>query len=1468
MDLLQASALDTFAPGTPGKTDVLVPALNACILLYLDTQDITHLEKAIEYAGAALDGMTPEGDPAYEDVFLILSDAYFIRATTSKSMPDIDKALHLLLHRPGAWQYETVRKGQLFWDTGTTYMASYDPTGYISDLDSAISFFAPAIEMLPSTDTEYQRALKNLEEAYWLRFLRRGNFDDWDAAGRCYMRAVALDSDIHDTTAGAVAGDGDHDALVAELIRQIELQFQAVAADPELLIGQQRLAKRLRDFLMEALPLHPKFLRYAAEFGRVCVRLPQRSGYSAPILDMGITQLVTAIRTGDERDHNIISCLESLADCYRSRHNLTNDPSDLDSAIEHLGAARDKVAQFGLPLKNEMLHDLSQLYRIRYVVGSQRRDFDMALQLGRAACTGEHGDSAKATARAMHLAFLCEEKARIENSLQCMYDAMGRLVEAYDLLPHTSNNRSAVAHAVVVSLVWIAEKTSRVEDLEEALRWGRKLLPNISKQDPAIFPYLEMIDELRVRLRERSTELVGVGPDDTMSEQALELSDEYAAPRDMMSRQRQLEALVVTRVDEYLQHGDSSSLEQAIGVQRETMSATSIKHVKGHQMGIMAELQLLKFDLTGDPANLDQAFHGFKSALTLVSAVSDSRVRALMGLATTHSYRHARDGAMEDLDYAIKLGEEAQKSHCEDNSLRRNCSYMLAALYDFRYRREQNPKDIVKSLDLYQQTQASMPADHPGFSNMLKNYAIARYDQYAASGDGTHLDKAIQDMRDTTRLFPATLWGRPVLLENLAILYLQRFGLSGRTEDLQECIKLNTEALQLAPDHDQMDASVNLQLGISYAYRSELESGSTSTETLRQAQDFFEKSAASPTALPLDRFAAYRNLVCIRMFLGNPEAAADLVPQVASLIPQLAPQSLDIPDKQHIVAELSSSAQRMAAALLMAGKQLYRVLEVLESGRGIIMSSLGAVRAPMSELLKRDRHLAEDYLKCRRAFDQSVGYAKQSLPSVNFTSRSPPGVDHRYKASAELERTMTAIRKLESFERFLLPPTEGDFRQSASSGPIAVLNVDDFRSDALVIQTTGLSVVSLPDLHLEDIRRFEANLSPSAMTMALLEWLWDVVADPVLRHLGFDAAPAPNMPWPHMRWVVTGRLAKFPIHAAGYHEQDGRSVLDRVVSSYSFSLSSLVQSLKSAPRNSSKGPDATAKRSITLLRAGQLDFVPREIARLERLWTGNQVHKPNSCSSEALECLKDCDIFHFAGHGYTHPTDPQKSALVLDQDRLTLSSLLNIDLQSRKPFLAYLSACGTSRIRRNELLDEGLHLVSALQVCGFRHVIGTLWDVDDEASVDVSADTYSWMQSHGMNDQSVSEGLHHAVRKLRAECCYPPIDPPSGGSTRTHTRTPATGQMERVPDLKNQQDQKLLDEGDGRDDDDDVAALGGRLRALGLETLASSDWGFRGYADVKAGETPGTLRQDGRRGVTTDYDEVPFHWVPYVHFGV
>ncbi len=132
--------------------------------------------------------------------------------------------------------------------------------------------------------------------------------------------------------------------------------------------------------------------------------------------------------------------------------------------------------------------------------------------------------------------------------------------------------------------------------------------------------------------------------------------------------------------------------------------------------------------------------------------------------------------------------------------------------------------------------------------------------------------------------------------------------------------------------------------------------------------------------------------------------------------------------------------------------------------------------------------------------------------------------------------------------------------------------------------------------------------------------------------------------------------------------------------------------------------------------------------------------------------LEACRVFHFAGHGGTHPAEPLQSQLLLkdwEQDPFTVASLLETNLSSRAPFLAYLSACGTGQILDESSVDESTHLGSACQLAGFQHVVGTLWSVDDGLCVDMARMTYEYLRDKGMTDESVSQGLHWATRTLR-----------------------------------------------------------------------------------------------------------------------
>ena len=83
---------------------------------------------------------------------------------------------------------------------------------------------------------------------------------------------------------------------------------------------------------------------------------------------------------------------------------------------------------------------------------------------------------------------------------------------------------------------------------------------------------------------------------------------------------------------------------------------------------------------------------------------------------------------------------------------------------------------------------------------------------------------------------------------------------------------------------------------------------------------------------------------------------------------------------------------------------------------------------------------------------------------------------------------------------------------------------------------------------------------------------------------------------------------------------------------------------------------------------------------------------------------------------------------------------------------AFLSACHTAEVTEGSNVDEGLHLAAAVQYCGFRSVVGTMWAMVDEDGRDLAKNFYEalFANARGMPyHERSAEALQFAVKKLR-----------------------------------------------------------------------------------------------------------------------
>jgi hypothetical protein len=384
-------------------------------------------------------------------------------------------------------------------------------------------------------------------------------------------------------------------------------------------------------------------------------------------------------------------------------------------------------------------------------------------------------------------------------------------------------------------------------------------------------------------------------------------------------------------------------------------------------------------------------------------------------------------------------------------------------------------------------------------------------------------------------------------------------------------------------------------------------------------------------------------------------------------------------------------------------------------------------------------------------------------------------VDRRMALAREWDELVEQVREIEGFEDFLRAPRLETLLPAAEGGPVVIINVSRWRCDALVVKTSGVTVVELPELRQDDViteveayldavggrqletlrgayaRDADVTVSANPVEDALdrcLRWMWRAFAADVLQHLGFTGPPSGA--WPRIWWCPTGPLALLPIHAAGDHSTAGEAVLDRVISSYTPTLRALVEARTGAGER-----HAGSERMLFI-------GMPH---------TPNQADLPNVRSEERLitelfrdrctplvgeQATRDTVMAELRGHGWVHfachgeqnLADPSHGGLLVQDGTLTVTDFSS---QQYSGDFAYLSGCKTA-VGGVHLPDEAITLAAALHYTGYRHVIATLWSIWDKEAAQVAEEVYQDVATGGvLNADRTAEALHHAVRRLRAK---------------------------------------------------------------------------------------------------------------------
>ena len=196
-------------------------------------------------------------------------------------------------------------------------------------------------------------------------------------------------------------------------------------------------------------------------------------------------------------------------------------------------------------------------------------------------------------------------------------------------------------------------------------------------------------------------------------------------------------------------------------------------------------------------------------------------------------------------------------------------------------------------------------------------------------------------------------------------------------------------------------------------------------------------------------------------------------------------------------------------------------------------------------------------------------------------------------------------------------------------------------------------------------------------------------------------------------------IISVPFHAAGpYEGRDGkeRYLLDDYISSYTPTLRGLIAS-RSGIKDSGERMLFVADTKLPSAKK-EKDTI-RKIRRIDK-----QVLDDQATAVNVLRILRRVHWVHFVSHSILDE-EPFNSSLKLHGGRLTLLDIARAKLPNAK--LAFLSACHIAEPHPKAAMDEALHLSSAMQFCGFRSVIGTMWQLPDRDGPFFAGDVYGYM---------------------------------------------------------------------------------------------------------------------------------------------
>ena len=1057
---------------------------------------------------------------------------------------------------------------------------------------------------------------------------------------------------------------------------------------------------------------------------------------------------------------------------------LSNRGYALSTRFEQLGRTEDleeaitchrqalALLPHGYPNHSDSLNNLAMAVFTRFKLLGQMEDLEEAI-------TGYHQALAlQPHGHPNHSLYL----SNLGYAMSTRFEQLGKMEDLEEaitchrqglvLLPQGHPNQSDSLNSLAVAVFIRFKQLGRIEDLEEATTCYRQALalqphghPNrslsLSNLGYAMFTSFEQLGKM-----EDLEEAI------KCHRQALALR-----PHGHPNRSDSLNNLAIAAFILFKQLGRIEDLEEGITCCRQALVLQPHGH-PNHSLFLsnLGYGASTRFEQLGRMEDLEEAITCHRQALALRPHGHPNHSDSLNNLAIAVFTLFKQLGRMEYLEEAIRCYRQALALRPHGHHSRSDSLNNLAMAVFFRFKQLGvlgRMEDLEEAITCYRQALALQPHGHPSHSRSLDNLGCAMSTSFEKLGRLEDLEEAITCRRQAIALQPLGHPYRSGSLNNLGIAVYSRFRQSRSNDDLLDAVKYLSEARDVLPTGHPSQSTFGSDLAsillIQYDIASKLDE---SLFMMTEAFELFEHAANHSPASAKDRFDAAVTWAR-EAHQRDHESAVHAYTNSLTLLGRRLILAPTIESQQRLLTSVPAALALHSASCSINRGELKSAIELLEQGRAVLWAKLRGYRHPLDKLRNINKELFGQFetlsgqLEC---LEMSVESGFKLPASSESNVEQPLGSSFEAKMqrhriiSEKWDDVVDKIRRIEGFSDFLRAVPFATLQTAAAEGPIIIINISQYGSDAIILQDVGEPViVPLPGTLPEILENLSSQFATACaahgedsarLILPILRSLWTNIAFPVRTQLVALGVPDKSRIW----WCPTSNLCGLPLHAAGMYLPKipkPNCIPDCYVSSYTPSLSALIKARSGlVTRTTNPNLLVIAQPDVTLPK------VKEEIGHIQRLSKDNAdirvLEGQDANHDTVLSGLRSHSWAHFACHGHLNDQPFHSSFQLHDNSRLELVKLIPAQFPDAE--LAFLSACHTAAGDVVGTPDEVVHLAAALQFCGFRSVVGTMWAMEDDDGCDVTKGFYQYMfRTPGAvpNFRDSAGALHMAIREMR-----------------------------------------------------------------------------------------------------------------------